>query len=66
MASKALVLFGLFAVLLVVTEVAAASGTVKSESGETVQPDQYNGEVTMAVQGVVRMLEKLFRLSLVN
>ncbi|XP_010412677.1 PREDICTED: glycine-rich protein 3 short isoform-like isoform X2 [Camelina sativa] len=41
MVSKALVMLGLFAVLLVVSEVAAAS--VKSESEETVQPDQYHG-----------------------
>ncbi|CAA0358503.1 unnamed protein product [Arabidopsis thaliana] len=41
MASKALVLLGLFAVLLVVSEVAAASSaTVNSESKETVKPDQ--------------------------
>ncbi|XP_010467074.1 PREDICTED: glycine-rich protein 3-like [Camelina sativa] len=43
MASKALVLLRLFAVLLVVSKVAAASGrelgTVKQED-ETVQPDQ--------------------------
>ncbi|XP_010488767.1 PREDICTED: glycine-rich protein 3 short isoform-like isoform X1 [Camelina sativa] len=43
MVSKALVMLGLFAVLLVVSEVAAASGKVKSESEETVQPDQYHG-----------------------
>ncbi|KAL1224929.1 Glycine-rich protein 3 short isoform [Cardamine amara subsp. amara] len=39
MASKVLLLLGLFAFLLVVSEVAA--GTVKSESEETVKPDQY-------------------------
>ncbi|KAG7559993.1 Glycine rich protein [Arabidopsis thaliana x Arabidopsis arenosa] len=46
MASKVMVLLGLFAVLLVISEMAAASasksGTVKSE--ETVKPDhQYGG-----------------------
>ncbi|CAA7024256.1 unnamed protein product [Microthlaspi erraticum] len=44
MASKALILVGLFAVLLVVSEVAMASGrqsvTVKSESKETLHPDE--------------------------
>ncbi|CAN8315454.1 unnamed protein product [Cochlearia groenlandica] len=46
MASKTLLLLGLFALLLVVSEVVAASeklsGTVKSESEETVKPDQYH------------------------
>ncbi|KAL1191758.1 Glycine-rich protein 3 short isoform [Cardamine amara subsp. amara] len=42
MASKALILLALFAFLLVVSEMAAA-GTVKLESEETVQPDQYGG-----------------------
>ncbi|CAA7024247.1 unnamed protein product [Microthlaspi erraticum] len=47
MAYKALVLLGLFVVLLVVSEVGAARTrqpvTVKSESEEAVQPDQYRG-----------------------
>ncbi|CAN8258131.1 unnamed protein product [Cochlearia groenlandica] len=47
MAYKALILFGLFALLFVVSEVAAVSetksDTVKSESEKTVQPDQYGG-----------------------
>ncbi|ESQ51640.1 hypothetical protein EUTSA_v10017460mg [Eutrema salsugineum] len=47
MASKALFLLGLFALLLVVSEVVAASesqsATVKSEGEETVQPDHYGG-----------------------
>ncbi|CAD5318177.1 unnamed protein product [Arabidopsis thaliana] len=73
MASKALVLLGLFAVLLVVSEVAAASSaTVNSESKETVKPDQRGyvtaataaaTEVTTAAQDAARMPEKLFRLS---
>ncbi|CAD5318175.1 unnamed protein product [Arabidopsis thaliana] len=45
MASKALILLGLFSVLLVVSEVSAArqSGMVKPESEETVQPEGYGG-----------------------
>ncbi|KFK24176.1 hypothetical protein AALP_AAs50142U000100 [Arabis alpina] len=45
MASKTLIMLGLFALLFVVSEVAAASESqsVQSESKETVQPDQYNG-----------------------
>ncbi|KAL9840245.1 putative glycine rich protein [Arabidopsis thaliana] len=45
MASKALILLGLFAILLVVSEVSAArqSGMVKPESEETVQPEGYHG-----------------------
>ncbi|KAF8047229.1 hypothetical protein N665_3138s0002 [Sinapis alba] len=43
MASKALFLFGFLALLLVVSEVAAASCTVKSESEQTVRPDHYDG-----------------------
>ncbi|KAG7578809.1 Glycine rich protein [Arabidopsis thaliana x Arabidopsis arenosa] len=42
MASKTLLLLGLFAFLFIVSEMAAA-GTVKSESEETVQPDQHGG-----------------------
>ncbi|KFK33748.1 hypothetical protein AALP_AA5G054900 [Arabis alpina] len=41
MASKTLILLGVFAFLLVVSEIAAAS--VNSESMETVQPDGYGG-----------------------
>ncbi|ESQ36937.1 hypothetical protein EUTSA_v10002748mg [Eutrema salsugineum] len=50
MASKALLLVSLFAVLLVISEVAGESerqsGTVKSESEETLHPDQqsYGGD----------------------
>ncbi|KAJ0241750.1 Glycine-rich protein 3 short isoform [Hirschfeldia incana] len=47
MASKALVLLGLFAILFVVSEVAAKSEgqSLKSESEDTLQPDhdQYGG-----------------------
>ncbi|KAL1191771.1 Glycine-rich protein 3 [Cardamine amara subsp. amara] len=46
MASKALILFGLFAVLFIVSEVATASarqGMVKPESEETVKPDGRGG-----------------------
>ncbi|AEC05944.1 Glycine-rich protein family [Arabidopsis thaliana] len=45
MASKALILLGLFAILLVVSEVSAArqSGMVKPESEATVQPEGYHG-----------------------
>ncbi|XP_023641056.1 glycine-rich protein 3 short isoform-like [Capsella rubella] len=42
MASKALILLGLFAILFVVSEVAAAS-TGKPETEETVHPDGYGG-----------------------
>ncbi|KAJ0230949.1 Glycine-rich protein 3 short isoform [Hirschfeldia incana] len=42
MASKTLILLGVFAFLLVVSEIAAASAQ-KSESEETVQPDRYGG-----------------------
>ncbi|KAJ0259988.1 hypothetical protein HA466_0062580 [Hirschfeldia incana] len=45
MASKTLFLLGLFALLLVVSVVAASesqTGNVKSESEQTVQPDQYD------------------------
>ncbi|ANM62652.1 Glycine rich protein [Arabidopsis suecica] len=42
MASKTLLLLGLFAFLFIVSEMAAA-GTVKSESEETVKPEQHGG-----------------------
>ncbi|KAF8098096.1 hypothetical protein N665_0274s0004 [Sinapis alba] len=45
MASKSLVLLGLFALIFVVSEVAAASEwqSVNSGSEKTVEPDQYGG-----------------------
>ncbi|KFK33675.1 hypothetical protein AALP_AA5G045200 [Arabis alpina] len=45
MASKTLILLAVFAFLLVVSEIAVASGTVNSENKETVQPDGYGGGV---------------------